>query len=408
MPLPLTGPRAMAYAVGVEKVGTERALAVRSGTTVGVVGAQLTVETLATPGSIVSEGHIRSLYAGIASRVAASNRIVLFERAFGTLNCADAFAACRDKAFADEGLKPPVHHSYIEGRPCHGGTLAGVQVWSLDRRSVRGSVVASLDGTSAGSVKVETSHSTIVFLSGVTGLDPGSPGSDASALLRMFERAERLLAAHGLGFRSVARTWLHVPNLLDRYETLNQVRSSFFRERGLLDSHPGAFLPASTAVEGRHPSGAPCVLDLLAFRPAELLRPVGSACQGPALEYGSAFSRGMLVRGDSAAAYDGAPLLLVSGTASIDAQGRSVHPGDRAGQITETYRAVDHLLRQAGYSFRDVAQAVRYHRDIDTWHSHEELVRGGLLPDIPALDVLSTICREDLLFEMEVMAGRCR
>jgi len=100
-----------------------------------------------------------------------------------------------------------------------------------------------------------------------------------------------------------------------------------------------------------------------------------------------------------------APVVLMSGTASIDSRGRSTHPGDRSGQILETYRATGSMLDQAGCSFSDVVQAVRYHSDHATWDAHQDLSAQGLLPDLPAIDVLGTICRDDLLFELEVTAA---
>jgi len=363
-------------------------------------GARSTIETLALDHAC--DPH--SAYVDLAARLAAEDRTVVYEKTFGVLACAEEAAACRNKAFADKGLDVPVCQTYIEGRPCHDGILAGFQVWTLDRALARGLVVARGDRSPAVSARIETSAGAVVFVSGVTGSDSHRSVDDAAVVREAFENAERLLAAHGLGFRNVARTWLYVPDLLDRYAALNQARSAFLRRRRLIGGEGPVFLPASTAVEGRYRSGAACLLDLLAVAPAGLLAPLASTRQGSALDYGSAFSCGMSVTGEELPAGDQAPLVLVSGTASIDACGRSMHLGDPAGQIQETYRITDSLLRQARCSFAEVASAVRYHSDIATWSTHQDLAARGLLPHLPAIDVLGTLCRRDLLFELEVTA----
>ena len=56
----------------------------------------------------------------------------------------------------------------------------------------------------------------------------------------------------------------------------------------------------------------------------------------------SSFSRGMRVE------LPGATLLLLSGTASVDEEGRTVHPGDFAAQCLRTYRNLTRLLAAEG------------------------------------------------------------
>ena len=57
-----------------------------------------------------------------------------------------------------------------------------------------------------------------------------------------------------------------------------------------------------------------------------------------AYDYGSAFSRGMRID------LRGLTILLISGTASIDDQGRTVHVGDLRAQVRRTYDNITKLL----------------------------------------------------------------
>jgi len=384
-------------------VGNTKARCGRAGwssTAFDLAGVRTTVETL----SLDETSDVHAAYTDLASRLLAEKRTVLYEKTFGVLGCCEEVTTCRDGVLADKGLEGPACHTYIEGRPCHEGTLAGLQVWTLDRATADGLVVARTDRSGAVSAKVETPSGAVVFVSGVTGSDPRGSTDDAAAFREAFEGAERLLVANGLTFRNVARTWLHLPDLLAGYAALNQARSAFLRERELIVGEGPVFLPASTAVGGRHCSGAGCLLDLVAVAPPGLLAPLASTRQGPAIDYGSAFSRGMLVSGAGRPANHHAPVVFVSGTASIDPRGRSMHLGDPAGQIRETYRITAAVLRNVGCSFDGVASAVRYYSDLATWGAHRDLSARGLLPDLPAIDVLGTICREELLFELEVTA----
>ena len=117
----------------------------------------------------------------------------------------------------------------------------------------------------------------------------------------------------------------------------NQARSSVYRELGVMPENGGD--SRRSTGQHRHPGevslGAAARLDLLAVvgppdsRP--LVRQLRSPAQPEALTYGSAFSRGALIR------HPDVSLIQVSGTAAIDAQGRSLHPGDVQAQVDCTF-----------------------------------------------------------------------
>src|SRR5215472_15550558 len=73
----------------------------------------------------------------------------------------------------------------------------------------------------------------------------------------------------------------------------------------------------------------------------------------------SSFSRGMRIDiGDVA-------VLLISGTASIDENGVSVHVGDFRAQMRRTYKNITALLDEEGATWHDVVRTTCYLRDID-------------------------------------------
>jgi len=118
----------------------------------------------------------------------------------------------------------------------------------------------------------------------------------------------------------------------------------------------------------------------------------------------SSFSRGMRID------LNGLTILLISGTASIDENGNSVHIGDFRAQMRRTYDNISGLLESAGCTWHDIVRTTCYLRDIDrdyeafneerTRFSHEQ----GLDPLPASTGIQAHLCRPELLIEMEAIA----
>ena len=81
-----------------------------------------------------------------------------------------------------------------------------------------------------------------------------------------------------------------------------------------------------------------------------------------AYDYGSAFSRGMRID------LNGLTILLISGTASIDEQGHTVHAGDFRAQQRRTYDNIGKLLASEGATWHDIVRTTCYLREIGRAH----------------------------------------
>jgi len=118
----------------------------------------------------------------------------------------------------------------------------------------------------------------------------------------------------------------------------------------------------------------------------------------------SSFSRGMRIE------LADARLVFLSGTASVDERGATVHAGDFAAQCLRTYRNLTHLLAAAGASWHDVVRTTCYLRDIerdyDTFNDVRTMfmARVGLNPVPASTGIQARLCRSDLLIEMEAIA----
>jgi enamine deaminase RidA (YjgF/YER057c/UK114 family) len=103
-------------------------------------------------------------------------------------------------------------------------------------------------------------------------------------------------------------------------------------------------------------------------------------------------------------------LLLISGTASVDENGETVHVGDFRAQCWRTYRNISTLLESAGMSWHDIVRTTCYLRDIERDYRDFNEVRTaffgwlGLDPLPASTGIQARICREDLLVEIEAIA----
>lgn len=118
----------------------------------------------------------------------------------------------------------------------------------------------------------------------------------------------------------------------------------------------------------------------------------------------SSFSRGLRID------VGGFTVLFISGTASVDESGKTVHVGDFGAQCWRTYRNISALLRSEGGSWHDVVRATCYLRDIERDYDQFNKIRTsffkwlGLDPLPASVGVQTRLCREDLLVEIEAIA----
>jgi 2-iminobutanoate/2-iminopropanoate deaminase len=103
-------------------------------------------------------------------------------------------------------------------------------------------------------------------------------------------------------------------------------------------------------------------------------------------------------------------LLLISGTASVDEYGATVHVGDFRAQMRRAYRNITELLQSAGATWHDVVRTTCYLRDIERDYAvfNEErtaFFEGQQLDPLPAsTGIQAILCRPELLVEMEAIA----
>lgn len=118
----------------------------------------------------------------------------------------------------------------------------------------------------------------------------------------------------------------------------------------------------------------------------------------------SSFSRGMRID------LNGLTILLISGTASIDDAGKSVHIGDLRAQTRRTFANITGLLASEGATWKDIVRTSCYMRDIDRDYEAFNEERTAFFKE-QGLDLLpastgiqAKLCRPELLIEIEAIA----
>ncbi|RPI26386.1 MAG: hypothetical protein EHM61_11935 [Acidobacteria bacterium] len=118
----------------------------------------------------------------------------------------------------------------------------------------------------------------------------------------------------------------------------------------------------------------------------------------------SSFSRGLRIE------LPDYVMLMISGTASVDEYGATVHAGDFRAQCWRTYRNITRLLGSEGARWQDIVKCTCYLRDIERDYKDFNHVRTAFfkwlkLDPLPAsVGIQARLCREDLLVEIEAMA----
>ncbi len=148
------------------------------------------------------------------------------------------------------------------------------------------------------------------------------------------------------------------------------------------------------------------ILETIAHAPIKKRAITNHAVLNEAYAYAKpvSFSRGMRID------LNGVTILLISGTASIDENGKSVHVGDFRAQMRRTLSNITGLLESEGCTWHDIVRTSCYLRDIERDYEafNEErtafYTQQGLDPLPASTGIQAILCRPELLIEIEAIA----
>lgn len=285
----------------------------------------------------------------------------------------------------------PIAVSIVEQPPLPEGRVA---LWSyLLHHPERGVVKRARDG----GVLVETQGASQLFLSDSRRLVAGSTPTDQTRAA--FRAISRELGKLGGNLRDhLVRTWIFVHDIDLHYGDMVEARRELMLQQGLC---PATHYVASTGIAGRRADPRHLVqLEVYAIpsvRPGQIRYLQAPGQLGPTSAYGVTFERGVCIdHGDRRH-------LIISGTASIDSRGNTLHENAIAAQTERTFQNVRGLLRDGEADLNDIVQMIVYLRDPADHHVVAPFLQEHF-PHLPYLLVRAPVCRPGWLIEVECWA----
>jgi enamine deaminase RidA (YjgF/YER057c/UK114 family) len=282
--------------------------------------------------------------------------------------------------------------SWIEN---DGVGLCGVHAWVISGTAVHR---LRCDGRIVGS-SFEDSCARYCRLAGLLPTEASAePGAQTSEILGQMDA---VLKDGRMQFSNIIRTWFYNDRILAWYPQFNVARTQFFQEKRVFDG----LLPASTGISGRNAKAAALTAGVMAvaFKSAGAsVSVVPSPLQSSATKYGSSFSRAVEL------SLPDHRRLYISGTASIDQTGKTVFLGDTARQIGKTMEVVEAILSSREMGWPDVSRAIVYFKHAADAPLFNACRTARGIPALPAVITESDVCRDDLLFEIELDAIKAR
>ncbi|MGB5895612.1 MAG: Rid family hydrolase, partial [Ignavibacteriaceae bacterium] len=201
----------------------------------------------------------------------------------------------------------------------------------------------------------------------------------------------------GMDIGNVARTWFYLVDLLNWYDDFNSVRNDYFTVKGVYER----MIPASTGIGAGNLRGGSLMFGGYALKEKQnsiKTEAVESPFQCPASDYKSSFSRAVEIN------HPDYRHLIVSGTASITPEGETANIGSIYKQVELSMKVVKAILQSRHMSWENVSRGIIYFKNINDINSFENFCSDNNIPELPLSMIKADICRNDLLFEIEVDA----
>ncbi len=222
--------------------------------------------------------------------------------------------------------------------------------------------------------------------------------SNSEQVDNTFNKINDILHSLNMNFSNIARMWNYLDDLLSWYDDFNVTRTAFFNKHNIFKNK---LTPAATGIGAANSAGAAYLGNVIAIKPKnnqisvdEIISPM----QCPALDYKSSFSRAVKIEQFES------KQIYVSGTASIEPMGKTVHIDDIKGQIELTMEVISEILSSQNITWENVSDSIAYFTKLEDVKILNQFLKENRYPDFPITISHANICRDNLLFELELNA----
>jgi enamine deaminase RidA (YjgF/YER057c/UK114 family) len=230
------------------------------------------------------------------------------------------------------------------------------------------------------------------------GLIPEISGqSNIGQSKQSFEMIDTILGKAGMEIGNVTRTWFYLNDLLNWYDEFNTVRNDYFTSKGIYEK----LIPASTGIGAENLNNGAVLFGGYAVKQIQKIikiKSVESPLQCPASDYKSSFSRAVEI------SHPDYRHIIVSGTASITPDGETANAGNINKQVELTMKVVNAILQSRDMSWENVTRGIVYFKNKKEINSFDDYCTTNSMPLLPLSIIQADICREELLFEIEIDA----
>lgn len=343
---------------------------------------------------------IGQVYRDLTNYLFENNLILITERIFGNLSDSNLILNCRNEIFSEINISSSIHPTFIDGQSPYGEPFSGIHAIAVSAENEDSIQWLEKESTIYGAL-FKGQDAEYVLLNDVARSCPNR-SEPSEQTINGLETAKDILSRINWSYKNVRRTWFYLDSILDWYDEFNLARNGIYRSLGVLNGNPLGNIPASTGIEGKNALGHACTLDLLAVKEQSgkpiKIKQLTNPKQNEATEYGSAFSRAMSIQ-TTINTY-----IFISGTASIDEKGKTIHPDDPEKQIRRTFENIASLLAHHQANFKDIVQATAFCKDAKDFELFESIAKEYELNLDTVVQTVADVCRDDLLFEMDATA----
>ncbi|MFB5763586.1 chorismate transformation enzyme, FkbO/Hyg5 family [Paenibacillus medicaginis] len=344
---------------------------------------------------------IRKEYNDVYQYLIDQNIHVIYEKGFGLLEAKEILFKIRNEvssAYKTE-LAP---FSYIEGSPAYGSMISSITIHGIYKKSDHIDIeyIRSSGSFNIGT-RVTTNEKELIYLMNLNNVQRESNTTEFAATfewLESFMKHNQLLGPH------LVRTWIYLKDINDHnnYEKLNTARRAFFEKWDIDYSEKSNVLPASTCIGGIATNDTSISMDVMFLKNKtnrslidRVYTSLLNEAEGEEYLFRPTFSRALKIEDDEHIE------IQLSGTASVNAAGKTVYKNDAYQQIKKALENVSSMLEKHKLSFDDFYQSTCFFKSREYVNIFEAILNELGMKCFTKTFVVNDVCRDDLLFEID-------
>jgi enamine deaminase RidA (YjgF/YER057c/UK114 family) len=208
-----------------------------------------------------------------------------------------------------------------------------------------------------------------------------------------YKEIEKMLGKYRFNFKDIHRFWNYMGDILNYYADFNKTRDFYFNKHHIVK------YPAATGIEAKL-INKNIFIGFEAIKGKNIkIKTLSSNMQKEAYKYGSKFSRAILLSNNNI------KKIYVSGTSSIDKNGKSILTSQPRKNIEYVIKAIKNILSQENLTMNDITMSYVYGINNSILDIFKKIYAKKHF-NFPFIELETPICRKDLLFEMECIAQR--